>query len=46
MVTCNNFTLKFESELRQYCQKKKGIFLVDSALGYAQAILFLMQLMD
>jgi hypothetical protein len=45
-VICNNFPLKFESELRLYAQKKKGVFLVDSAPGYAQAILFLMQSMD
>lgn len=25
-VICNNFPMKFESELRQYCEKKKGGF--------------------
>jgi len=45
-VICNTFTWKLESELRQNCQKKKGVFLVDSAPGYAQAVLFLIQPKD
>jgi hypothetical protein len=45
-VICNNFTLKLESELRKYCQKKKGVFLVDCAFGCAQSTVFLMQPMD